>query len=185
MLAWLGFGCDGVGIGVFWCIVLHFGISIFVFIDFYIIFACLSMYVLLVFSFTVFVSRFVCLLICLVVSFRFYSLFVFIYCSCYVTVLYHFFLESICCSKMRLSYSVFLLIYCTYIVFLKICRNIVCIIQWNYIWNNSVHIYNFYINQLYFAICLTIIIVSTMHTLFLVMLVQKWHRQKLRSWIHF
>jgi hypothetical protein len=33
-----------------------------------------------VFSFTVFVSMFVCLLICFVVLFRFYSLFVFIYC---------------------------------------------------------------------------------------------------------
>jgi hypothetical protein len=65
-----------------------------------------------VFSFTVFVSMFVCLLICFVVLFRFYSLFVFIYCLCYVTVLYQFFFESICCSKMRLSYSVCLLIDC-------------------------------------------------------------------------
>ena len=31
--------------GVFSCIVLHFGISLFVFIDFYFIFACLSIYV--------------------------------------------------------------------------------------------------------------------------------------------
>ena len=38
--------------------------------------------------------------------FRLYSLFVFIYCSCYVTVLYHFFFESI------LSYSVCLLTDC-------------------------------------------------------------------------
>ena len=45
----------------------------------------------------------VCLLICFVVLFRFYSLFVFIYCLCYVTVLYQFFFESICCSKMRSS----------------------------------------------------------------------------------
>jgi hypothetical protein len=42
--------------------------------------------------------------------FRFYSLFVFIYCLCYVTVLYQFFFESICCSKTRLSYSICLLI---------------------------------------------------------------------------
>jgi hypothetical protein len=68
--------------------------------------------VLLVFSFTVFVSMFVCLLISFVVLFRFYSLFVFIYCLCYVTVLYKFFFESICCSKMKLSYSVCLLIDC-------------------------------------------------------------------------
>jgi ABC-type multidrug transport system permease subunit len=51
----------------------------------------------LVFSFTVFVSMFVCLLICFVVLFRFYSLFVCIYCLCYVTVLYQFFFESIVC----------------------------------------------------------------------------------------
>ena len=42
--------------------------------------------------------------------FRLYSLFVFIYCLYYVTVLYHFFFESISCSKTRLSYSVCLLI---------------------------------------------------------------------------
>jgi hypothetical protein len=48
------------------------------------------------FSFTVFVSVFVCLLICFVVLFRFYSFFVFIYCLCYVTVLYQIFFESIC-----------------------------------------------------------------------------------------
>ena len=41
--------------------------------------------------------------------FRLYSLFVFIYCLCYVTVLYQFFFESISCSKMRLSYSVCLI----------------------------------------------------------------------------
>jgi hypothetical protein len=46
---------------------------------------------------------FVCLLICFVVLFRFYSLFVFIYCLCYVTVVYQFFFESICCPKRRLS----------------------------------------------------------------------------------
>ena len=44
--------------------------------------------------------------------FRLYSLLVFIYCLCYVTVLYHFFCESISCSKTRLSYSVCLLIDC-------------------------------------------------------------------------
>jgi hypothetical protein len=44
--------------------------------------------------------------------FRMYSLFVFIYYLCYVTVLYHFFFESISCSKTRLSYSVCLLIDC-------------------------------------------------------------------------
>ena len=44
--------------------------------------------------------------------FRLYSLFIFIYCLCYVTVLYHFFFESISCSKTRLSYSVCLLIDC-------------------------------------------------------------------------
>ena len=44
--------------------------------------------------------------------FRLYSLLVFIYCLCYVIVLYHFFFESICCSKTRLSYSVCLLIDC-------------------------------------------------------------------------
>ena len=69
------------------------------------------------FSFTVFVSMFVCLLICFVVLFRFYSLFLFIYCLCYVTVLYQFFFESICCSKMRLSYSVCLLIDCIRCIF--------------------------------------------------------------------
>ena len=56
-----------------------------------------------------------CLFVCLfvfVVLFRSYSHFVFIYCLCYVTVLYQFFFESICCSKMRLSYSVCLLIDC-------------------------------------------------------------------------
>jgi hypothetical protein len=42
--------------------------------------------------------------------FRLYSLFVFIYCLYYVTVLDHFFFESISCSKTRLSYSVCLLI---------------------------------------------------------------------------
>jgi hypothetical protein len=42
--------------------------------------------------------------------FRLYSLLVFIYRLCYVTVLYHFFFESISCSKTRLSYSVCLLI---------------------------------------------------------------------------
>jgi hypothetical protein len=72
------------------------------------------------FSFTVFVSMFVCLLICFVVLFRFYSLFVFIYCLCYVTVLYQFFFESICCSKMRLSYSVCLLIDCIRCILKKI-----------------------------------------------------------------
>ena len=44
--------------------------------------------------------------------FRLYSLFVFIYRLCYVTVLYYFFFESISCSKTRLSYSVCLLIDC-------------------------------------------------------------------------
>ena len=44
--------------------------------------------------------------------FRLHSLLVFIYCLCYVTVLYHFFFESISCSKTRLSYSVCLLIDC-------------------------------------------------------------------------
>jgi hypothetical protein len=44
--------------------------------------------------------------------FRLYSLFVFIYCLCYVTVLYHFFFESRSCSKTRLSYFVCLLIDC-------------------------------------------------------------------------
>jgi hypothetical protein len=44
-----------------------------------------------VFTFAVLVSMFVCLLICFVVLFRLYSLFVFIYCLCYVTVLYQFF----------------------------------------------------------------------------------------------
>ena len=67
-----------------------------------------------------FVSMFVCLLICFVVLFRFYSLFVFIYCLCYVTVLYQFFFESICCSKMRLSYSVCLLIDCIRCILKKI-----------------------------------------------------------------
>ena len=76
------------------------------------------------FSFTVFVSMFARLLICFVVLFRLYSLFVFIYCLCYVTVLYHFFFESICCSKMRLSYSVCLLIDCIRCI-LKKYRNIV------------------------------------------------------------
>ena len=60
----------------------------------------------------VFVSMFASLLICFVVLFRFYSLFIFIHCLCYVTVLYHFFYESIRCSKMKLSYSVCLLIDC-------------------------------------------------------------------------
>ena len=64
----------------------------------------------------VFVSMFVCLLICFVVLFRFYSLFVSIYCLCYVTVLCQFFFESICCSKMRLSYSVCLLIDCIHCI---------------------------------------------------------------------
>jgi hypothetical protein len=59
-----------------------------------------------------FVSMFVSMFIWFVVLFRFYSLFVFIYCLCYVTVLYQFFFESICCSKMRLSYSACLLIDC-------------------------------------------------------------------------
>ena len=77
------------------------------------IFAWLSIYVFLsVFPFAVFVSMFVCLLICFVVLFRLYSLFVFIYYLCYVTVLYQFFFESILCSKMRLSSSVCLLIDC-------------------------------------------------------------------------
>ena len=56
---------------------------------------------------------FQCLCVCLfalLFFFRFYSFFVFIYCLCYVNVLYQFFFESICCSKMRLSYSVCLLI---------------------------------------------------------------------------
>jgi len=59
----------------------------------------------------------VCLLICFVVLFRFYSLFIFIYCLCNVTVLYQFFFESICCSKMRLSYYVCLLIDCIRCIF--------------------------------------------------------------------
>jgi hypothetical protein len=44
--------------------------------------------------------------------FRLFSLSLFIYCLCYVTVLYHFSFESISCSKTRLSYSVCLLIDC-------------------------------------------------------------------------
>ena len=44
--------------------------------------------------------------------FRLYSLFVFTYCLCYVTVLYLFFFVSISCSKTRLSYYVCLLIDC-------------------------------------------------------------------------
>ena len=51
----------------------------------------------------------VCLFACL---FRLCSLLLFIYCLCNVTVLYHFFFESISCSKTRLSYSVCLLIDC-------------------------------------------------------------------------
>ena len=54
---------------------------------------------------------FVCLFL-LLFYFVFIPFFVFIYCLCYVTVLYNFFFESICCSKMRLSYSVCLLIDC-------------------------------------------------------------------------
>jgi hypothetical protein len=67
---------------VFWCIVLYFGISLFVFIDFYFILACLYIFVLLVFSFR-------CLFhFCLFAYlFRLYSLLVFIYCLCYVTTL--------------------------------------------------------------------------------------------------
>ena len=75
---------------------------------------------LLVFSITVFVSMFVCLLICFVALFRFYSLFVSIYCLCYVTVLCQFFFESICCYKMRLSYSVCLLIDCIHCILEKL-----------------------------------------------------------------
>jgi hypothetical protein len=41
----------------------------------------------------------------------------FIYCLCYVTVLDHFFFESIFCSKTRLSYSVCLLNDCIHDVF--------------------------------------------------------------------
>jgi len=58
--------------------------------------------------------------------FRLYSLFVFIYCLLCDCTLYHFFFESISCSKTRLLYSVYWLI--VYLVFLKISGNIICII---------------------------------------------------------
>ena len=74
---------------MFWCIVLHFGILLFVFTDFYFISACfvyIYMCVVKCFSFTVFVSVFVCLLICFVVLFRFHSIFciylLFMLCDC-------------------------------------------------------------------------------------------------------
>ena len=54
--------------GVYWCIVLYFGISPFVFIDFYFILACLYIFVLLVFSFR---CLFQCLFVCLFISFVF------------------------------------------------------------------------------------------------------------------
>ena len=54
--------------GVYWCIVLYFGISLFVFIDFYFILACLHICVLLVFSFR---CLFQCLFVCLFISFVF------------------------------------------------------------------------------------------------------------------
>jgi hypothetical protein len=92
-------------VGVFWCIVLYFLISLFDFIDFYFILACLYIYVLLVFSFR---CLFQCLFVCLFISFVFPFVFIYLY----VTVLYHFFFESISCSKTRLSYSVCLLIDC-------------------------------------------------------------------------
>jgi hypothetical protein len=65
---------------------------------------------------------FQCLFVCLFVLlfyFVFIPFFVFIYCLCYVTVLYQFFFECICCSKMRLSYSVCLLIDCIRCIFWK------------------------------------------------------------------
>jgi hypothetical protein len=69
---WLGWG----GVGVFWCIVLHFGFSIFVFIDFYFIFACFSIYMCVV---GVFLYGF-CFNICLFAYF----------CCCFISFLFHF-----------------------------------------------------------------------------------------------
>jgi hypothetical protein len=56
--------------------------------------------------------------------FRLYSLFVFIYCLCYVTVLYHFFFER---KRDYHILFVYWLIFVFFVVFLKISRNILCI----------------------------------------------------------
>ena len=68
--------------GVFWCIVLYFGISLFVFIDFYFILACL---VLLVFFYRcLFQCLFVCLFILFVFPFSIYLLFML--CDCILSL---------------------------------------------------------------------------------------------------
>jgi hypothetical protein len=57
--------------------------------------------------------------------FRLYSLFVFIYCLFYVIVLYHFFFER---KRDYHILFVYWLIFVFFVVFLKISRNILCII---------------------------------------------------------
>ena len=62
---------------------------------------------------------FQCLFVCLFVLLFYFVFIPFLYlfnCLCYVTVLCQFFFESICCSKMRWSYSVCLLIDCIHCI---------------------------------------------------------------------
>ena len=104
-------------VGVFWCIVLYFGISLFVFIDFYFILACLYIFVLLVFS------MFVCLLIYFV-CIPFLYLFI-----VYVMWLYFIIFSLKVYLALKRDYHILFVYWLiVYVVFLKISRNILCII---------------------------------------------------------
>jgi hypothetical protein len=72
--------------GVFWCVVLHFGISLFVFICFYFIFACLYICVFL-YGVCFNVCLFACLFCCLIsFLFPFWIYLLFMLCDCTLSI---------------------------------------------------------------------------------------------------
>ena len=104
-------------VGVFWSIVLHFGISLFVFIDFYFIFACLSICVVGVFLYGVCFN--VCLftyLFCCFISFLFsfciYLLFML--CDCTLSILFSLF----CLLLFKFWYRLFVFCFAFFVVYL-------------------------------------------------------------------
>jgi hypothetical protein len=104
----------------------------FLFLLIFILFSRACLCVLLVFSFTVFASMFVCLLICFVVLFRFYSIFLYLFIV-YIMWLYFINFSLKVYVALKWDYHILFVYWLiVYVVFLKMYRNIVCIIQWNY-----------------------------------------------------
>ena len=130
------------GMGVLWLLFFISEFHVLFFIDFYFIFVCLSMCCWCFPLWCLFVCLFV--LLCYFVFIPFLYLFiVYAIWLCFIN-----FSLKVCFALKWDFHILFVYWLIVYVVFLKIDRYIVCIIQWNYNSNNSDHIFYFYINQL-------------------------------------